>query len=366
MILRDYQTEGSEFLQTRRRGFVIAPAGSGKTIIGAHALSRRLGSGMSALWIANTKEQVEQAGVAISAMPGATGTEISVCCAAADPDPTSFDIIVFDEAHHLPATTWLDIASKGSDRILWGLSATPWHEDELRNLVVRSAFQEFFEIKRDRVMASGHLVPGKVYLHDLDRPGQFDAEIERRTVLEVQRRSRAFPGIAVWEHQRRAQWQITQEVVQANENRNGAIVALAVQESSVASVLILVFSIEHGEKLAAQIPGAVVVHSKLPKKRRAEVIAGFRAGTIPVMVSTSLADEGLDVPRAEVLILAAGGRSAGKLEQRAGRVLRPFAGKVAGRIHDFYDRGAVFANAQARSRMGTYERLGYEPEIRGY
>ena len=82
-----------------------------------------------------------------------------------------------------------------------------------------------------------------------------------------------------------------------------------------------------------------------------------------MLFSSSLADEGLDVPRASVLVLAAGGRSAGKLEQRAGRVLRPFEGKSAGVVHDFLDRGCLFGHAQARARTKVYEKLGYHPEV---
>jgi superfamily II DNA or RNA helicase len=107
----------------------------------------------------------------------------------------------------------------------------------------------------------------------------------------------------------------------------------------------------------------VLVHSKVGAKRRREIISAFRSGALRVLFATSLADEGLDVPRASVLVLVAGGRSAGKLEQRAGRVLRPFQGKESGVIHDFMDRGAVFAQAQARARWKVYEKLGYSPEL---
>ncbi len=357
--MRDYQSEGSDFLVPRKRGMVIAPAGSGKTIIGAHALSRVLRPGMKVTWIANTKEQVEQAGEAIGRMPGPSDVEIDIVCAAGNPETGDSDIVVFDECHHVPAVTWLDAAVKAKDKIIWGLTATPWHDDEIRNIVVKTLFNEFFRIERDRVLASGHLVEGKVWMHDLDLPGQFDKEIEEKVTIEVLRRARAFRGVPIFEHQRRAQWQITQEFVQANGARNSKIVDLI--HKCTDSTLVLIHSIDHGDFLATAVPGSLVVHSKLPKKKRTKAIEDFRSGALRVMFATSLADEGLDVPRASCLILAAGGRSAGKLEQRAGRVLRPFEGKESGIIHDFMDRGCLFALAQARARMKVYEDLGYEP-----
>lgn len=366
MILRDYQSESSTFLQARTRGMVVAPAGSGKTIIGAHALSKVLRPGMKVTWIANTREQVEQAGAAISRMPGPENVDINICCAAAAPDVSDSDVVVFDECHHIPAASWLAIfaSPSGKERIVFGLTATPWHEDEERNQVVRDVFKEFHTIERERVLASGHLVEGKVWMHDLDQPGQFDQEIDEQTLLETNRRCRAFPMIQRFEHERRVRWQITQEFVQKNEKRNHAIVALLNAETAAGqSSLALVFSIEHGENLAARIPAAGIVHSKLRIKERRRLIEAFRDGSLGVLFATSLADEGLDVPRASRLVLAAGGRSAGKLEQRAGRILRPFEGKARGVVHDFLDRGATFALAQARARMRVYENLGYDPDI---
>ena len=92
----------------------------------------------------------------------------------------------------------------------------------------------------------------------------------------------------------------------------------------------------------------------------AVAVAAFRAGGLKVLIATSLADEGLDVPRASVLILACAGRSAGKVEQRTGRVLRSFAGKDCGIIHDFTDTQHFMLHSQSKARMKLYQRLGYE------
>jgi superfamily II DNA or RNA helicase len=233
--------------------------------------------------------------------------------------------------------------------------------------MLRSTFLEFHTIGRELVLASGHLAPGKVFMHDLDTLGQFDQEIDARAAVLTNQRVRQFPMVPRFEHERRARWQVTQEFLQANVARNSAAVSIINAEAAAGqSVLALVFSIEHGEELTAKIPGAAIVHSKLGAKVRRGLIEAFRDGSLPVLFATSLADEGLDCPRASRLVLVAGGRSAAKLEQRAGRVLRPFLGKTRGEVHDFMDRGARFAVAQARARMATYSKLGYDPEILRY
>ncbi len=365
MTLRDYQQEAVSFLVPRRRGFVVAPAGAGKTVIAAQAASRVCRPGWVVHWLANTIEQVQQAEAAIGRTEGAEGVTFKVSCVAALPSLADANLVIVDEAHHTPAATWMStLQSIPPTAVLWGLSATPFGDDPIRNASVELAFAEFFKIDRARIEASGHLIKGAVTVYDLDRYGEFDDEIDAATAVETARRCRCFPSIPRFEHERRAAWQITQEKVQANAARNAAVIQLATAMSAAGeSVLVLVHSIEHGQRLAELIPNAACVYSKLPKKKRAELIEGLRSGSLTVLVATSLADEGLDVPRASRLILVAGGRSAGKLEQRAGRVLRPFEGKNGGLIFDFLDRGARFAHAQARARIAVYEKLGYNPKI---
>lgn len=335
--------------------------------------------------------------------------------------------------HHAPAQTWRNLVEQAKpDAVVWGFSATPWAENNPeRDEYLEREFQNFFVIERERVEASGHLIKGKVYLHDLDIPGQWDEEIAAKVTAEVDSRMRRYPilrdvkqvlglqsklkALAIrieakvglpalklaasgrmsadeqkalgidelvseavrltgerdklvrQEHSRRVQWQISQEYIQKNELRNSTAIELAKKEAEAGeSVLVLVHSIEHGEALAGHIPQSRLVHSKLGTKDRRERIEQFRSGDTPVLVATSIADEGLDVPRASRLVLVSGGRAAGKLEQRAGRVLRPFEGKNGGVIHDFLDRGILFAHQQAKARVRTYSKLGYDPETVEY
>jgi superfamily II DNA or RNA helicase len=284
------------------------------------------------------------------------------------PNLRTADVVVFDECHHVPAATWtVLIAQVKPDAVVWGLTATPDHADPDRNAAVEAAFPHRFTIDRQRLLDAGHLVPGTVYMHDVDKPGEFDAAIEAETLLITKQRVRRFPLVSPGEHYRRARWQVTQEYLQKNENRNSTAVELIKRDEGAGlSVLSLVHSIEHGTSLSLRVVGSALAHSTMGRGARRSAIQSFRDGTLRVLFATSLADEGLDVPRAASLVLVAGGRSAGKLEQRAGRVLRPFEGKQAGVIHDFLDRGSILAHAQARARMKVYEKLGYAPTVLSY
>ena len=383
MPLRDYQEEAIAFCAPKRRAFVHAPAGSGKTVIGAHLAARvAWKDGLNVGWLCNTQEQKQQAAEAISRVPCPYDLNVDIQCAAARPDFSRCDIIIVDEAHHLMAETWFKSAVVPS-AVIYGLSATPFVGEEERDEALREVFAgRFFTIDRKRLEDAGYLTPGKVYLLNLDEPGQFNEEVEAKTDVDLEKLLQRMPWIrprfnekeqrnewsspylkAQYEEQKsRIEWRITQELVQSNAARNAAAIALAKQESVTKSVLVLVQSIEHGEMLEQSIPGSVLIHSKVGKKRRREIMDGFRDGSIKVLIGTSLCDEGFDAPRAAVLILVAGGRSAARLEQRAGRVLRPFASKEAGIIYDFSDTGSTFGRAQANARRRVYNALGYAPE----
>lgn len=281
--------------------------------------------------------------------------------------------VVVHNCHHTPARTWKALADKAPPTArLWGLSATPWSSDPERNELIRNTFQNFHEVNRAELLAVGALEEGKALMWDLDEEGCFDEQVEANTQAEWLKAKGRFHYLKgdmfkakEQEQLRYIRWRHTQDALRLHTDRNDFACMKAAEEiANGQSVLMLVHAIEHGEQLAAAVPGSELVFSRIGARKRRERIAAFKAGELKCLIATSLADEGLDVPIASRLILVAGGRSAGKVEQRAGRVLRPYAGKTGGIIHDFLDRGATLANAQAWARMRTYEALGYQPEVR--
>lgn len=375
MNLRPYQEKAVEFLLANDdRAFIEAPAGSGKTIIAAAAhqfIAPKRGPSFRTLWIANTREQVDQAMSALQQFPCDGDVEVQVECAAADPDASGVDLLIVDEAHHLPAESWNRIASRLRPTArIWGFSATPWHDkDEDRNVVLRQRFKNFFAIDPDEVRASGHLAEGEVVFWDVDESGEFNEKIDSIAHPEIDRRlrriSKSHPRFDEFEAKITSEetWRATLPFVQGNPKRNTRIIDLAREEQEAGhSVLVLVASIAHGRLLAGPT-GGTLCYSAMGAKKRKAAIEGTRSGDIRCLIATSLADEGMDIPRLSRLILACGGRSSTKLTQRIGRILRPFEGKDTGLCHDFFDRGAALACAQAWARYRKYNELGYPTRI---
>jgi len=354
--LKPHQQEAVEWLAGRRRGLVVSPAGSGKTIIAAAALRRVIEARFRARavrvgWIANTQEQVEQAREAIARV--GVEAECTVACAAGCQDWTSADVLIVDEAHHALAPSWAgQIAAAQGAR--WGFTATPPEDkDELARLL--ELFSEALWVEREEVEEM--MVPAFVRMiatSDQSLTAGMDKLINRE--LSRRRRFSQIPEQELW-GQIAFRVCIDVGIVQ-NVGRNGYVITKALQHAT-DQVLILVNKVEHGQFLGERIPGAVVCFSKMGAKARRAAMDGFRAGAIQCLVATSLADEGLDLPNANVLILACGGRSSAKTEQRTGRVLRGNVGKNHGLIYDFHDTAHPLMTKHSLARMEFYRRLGY-------
>lgn len=91
-------------------------------------------------------------------------------------------------------------------------------------------------------------------------------------------------------------------------------------------------------KYAAQFTSAgfpsACIEAGTPKQERARSIAGFKAGKLRMLTNVFVLTEGVDVPAAEVCILARNPGHASTYLQMVGRVLRPAPGKSHGLLID--------------------------------
>lgn len=366
MILTSYQQEGIAWLATKRRGILVCPAGGGKSLLLAAALARVLAAKprtakVRAGWLCNTIEQKQQAEDALAVYPEiALLADVTIACGAAGKDWSAMDILIIDECHHIGSESWGQQVRtcKGA---AWATTATPEVGDYVRDAALVKLFDgNLFEIKRDEVMDSGRLVPGRVVmLNETDACGAAIDYEEAALYLKLRRFSKMDDDTL----RKNTKWMAIASIgISANVARNDAVVINASYHAKkMDSVLVLVNAKEHGEVLAQRIGnGALMVHSGLGKKKRAQAIADFRSGALRCMCATSLADEGLDIPRANVLILASGGQSRVKTIQRTGRVMRAFPGKTEGLVYDFEDTAHRTMRRHAENRMSIYRELGYK------
>ena len=101
---------------------------------------------------------------------------------------------------------------------------------------------------------------------------------------------------------------------------------ISVFEENKVSSITLVQQYLHGDTLAElkKIPFIKGCHTR---KQRKDAINKMRTGEQASSVATTLADEGLDIPRLGGVVISGGGNSVTRIFQRIGRTLRVFPGK---------------------------------------
>lgn len=165
----------------QRNGVLVAPAGSGKTVIGLNYVHRM---GQPALWLTHTTDlmyqTVERAYDALTGVgkvgilgdgkqEWGSGKLIVATMQTLQANPHLIDAlnpligtVVVDEAHHFPAPAFIDVAGKFAAANMLGLTATPDRKDRLEVYMYRGIGPLVYEIKRDGLYDSGRLIKPKV------------------------------------------------------------------------------------------------------------------------------------------------------------------------------------------------------------
>ena len=92
----------------------------------------------------------------------------------------------------------------------------------------------------------------------------------------------------------------------------------------------------------------VLTHHTRPAERKA-MLTAFRSGTWPVLVTSKVLNEGVDVPEASVGIIVSGSGSVREHVQRLGRILRPQDGKLA-MLYELVSAGTAEGYTSERRR----------------
>lgn len=357
MILRPHQEKVVRWARERSHGLVISPAGSGKSLMMAaiakefiHKYNEPIGV------LAPTNETCAQCYTAMESL-GVDMSFMEIRCPHLSVDFSNKGLVLVDECKHFPTNLYKSCFKSGLPNAMFGFDATPFKDfDDERNEELSAIFGDQ-SITIDRSEIGESLCEASVVLSD-STDANLEDRINSNTEKLVGIRKR-FMRIPEGELRAMCLWQSIIDIgIVNNRARNLQVVRWAKTHPG-EQVLALVPSVTLGEQLEAQIPNSLCVHSKLGAKKRKAAMDSFRAGDLKCMIATSLADEGLDLPNAKVLILVSGGRSSQKTVQRTARVLRSHHSKDGAIIYDFKDTFHPLAAKHATLRQGIYKELGY-------
>ncbi|MGQ9590870.1 MAG: DEAD/DEAH box helicase [Planctomycetota bacterium] len=382
--LRPYQEEALRAWKAAgERGLVALPTGAGKTRLSVRAI---LALARPAIVLVPTRQLLRQWIEAIAQYyPGPIGAwgdggreiqPITVSTYASaraglERFGDRFDILVVDEAHHLPSPQLAQTARMAIAPSRLGLTGSPPEDRAQRDVVEDVLGPTCFALPAAR-LAGTYLAPYevKVLLAKLDRAERAAYDRLRASFL------RAFRPFA--EAQPEAPW--TEFVRQASASPEGReslrafrasreILARAKSKFLILDALLdahrdepkLVFA---GDNAAAyEISRRFLVPAitcETRRAERAEILERFARGVYRTIVSAKVLNEGLDVPEASVAIVTGGTSSPLEHAQRIGRVLRPAHGKKA-IVYELVAPGT--ADWRASERRGRSNVLSAAPEV---
>ncbi|MEZ6184637.1 MAG: DEAD/DEAH box helicase family protein [Planctomycetota bacterium] len=334
-----------------RRGLVVLPTGSGKTVVAALAIRD---AARATLVVVPTIDLLHQWHGVLSkhfqAPVGAIGggefdvqdlTVITYDSAYLHLERLGdrFGLVVFDEAHHLSGPSYQQAAVLALAPYRLGLTATPneEHAGRIAELVGPVVFRREIGDLAGEFLSSYETVTLRVPLSPEERAAYEEARgTYRRFVdeqgirlggrfgwarfLEATSRSReGRQAFLAWREQRRLSMGAEAKFAQLE-----TILARHREER----VVVFTHDNDTAYAVSRRFLVPVITHqTRGPERRR--ILAGLREGTLPVVATSRVLNEGVDVPEVSVGVVLSGSATVREHVQRLGRILRPGEGKHA-------------------------------------
>lgn len=230
--------------------------------------------------------------------------------------------VIADEAHHVSAPTWEAVMNRCYAKYRFGFTAS--------------------ETRADGMHPTMKFIVGPV-IHKM----KFSSTVK----LTVEPTQTGFRYL----YRGRWDWMPLLEALTADEGRNRKIAEVIDREIADGnSVLVLSRRIGHLGNIAGFVQAdAEILTGKRSRTDRKRILRDFRDGRLKCLLATQLADEALDVPRLNRVVLTFPGKHEGRIIQQIGRALRTHPSKSDAKIYDMVDEVGVLRH-QYSQRVKTY------------
>jgi superfamily II DNA or RNA helicase len=349
-----HQTEALEaWWQQGGRGVVVLPTGTGKTHVAVLAIQK---AGRPTLVVTPTLDLLNQwygellvaFDVPVGLVGGGTYDFQPLTVTTYDSAHIHlerwghrFGLLVFDECHHLPGATYMNAAVGSLAPFRLGLTATPERTDgqevlmdglvgptvyrrEIKELAgdylaeyrAERLYVELSPEEEARYREAREVYKRFCYDHAISMGG---AHGWQRFIQETCRSKEGRAAFQAYREQRRlslaapAKLQVLQKLLERHRRDRA-----------------LIFTYDNATvyQIARRFLVPAVTHQTKAKERRA-ILDGFQSGDYPVVVTSRVLNEGVDVREANVGIVLSGSGTVREHVQRLGRLLRKHGDKQA-------------------------------------
>ena len=359
------QFRAAKALLENETGVLVAPPGSGKTVVGAYLVAVRPQSSLIlvhrqplaeqwraqlALFLGIQERQVGRIGSGRSKPNGRLDVAMLQSLVRRDSVRdlvADYGQVIVDECHHVPAVSFERVLQEVRARYVIGLTATPKRRDG-HDPILRMQCGPVRFIVSQHDEADGRQVEHRLVV----RETEFRAD-----EAVVQAGIQSVYGRMVLDRQRNRR--IVEDVLEAlAEGR---------------SPIVLTERKDHLERLAAELQGfvrnLVVLRGGLSAKERQAATGqleeiGDREVRL-VLATGRYIGEGFDYPRLDTLFLTMPISWKGTLIQYVGRLHRRHAGKSEVLVYDYVDRYVPMLVRMFDKRLRTYRAMDYAIEDKG-
>ena len=386
LTLRPDQCQAADaFHDAAGRGVIVMPTGTGKTVVAIEILLRTQASVLIVVpvrdlmyqWHAKILQATgTDAGLIGDGVHRVSPISVSTYDSAAihmSRIGDRFEMIIFDEVHHLAGSWRADAARMSAARWRLGLTATPPTDPDrlagLNDLVGPVVHRQSIAGAAGQTLAAYKIKRIAVAMTQTEQTAYRDAS---QLVQQFVADRRELDSTFIWEQIHAV---IAGPDVAAATRARAALIAFRskrkIEEQAAGKFRVLedLFRLHFGEPVIVFCGSNVMARavslrflvpcllSHCAKKERREYLEGFAAGRYPVLVANRVLDEGVDLPEVKVAIVLGGTASGRQATQRLGRVLRRGGGNQTAVLYEVVtaETGEVI-RSRTRRRGEAYQR----------
>ncbi len=359
--LYDYQKEAVAVIKDNENGVLVAPTGTGKTVIAVKMIAERNRPAIILVhrnnlieqWIDSIcrfipeieKKDIGVLGAGRKKLKGKI--DIAMLQSLSNKEGISeltngYEFVIIDECHRLPTVTFEPVIKSIAARYILGLTATPKRKDQFQKIIYMQCGPIIHTIE-------------DVYKESQNRQVEF-----RET--DVPEMDRNQPVHLLWENlinnKERNDLIIGDIISLLSEKRSPVILSDRVEHISM-------LEIELGNKKPDEIPVYKLIGGMGKKERnyiKESIVNNLKENKVFCLFATgSLIGEGFDIPELDTLLITLPISFKGRLTQYVGRLHRATGeDKKEIVVYDYVDACSGMTISMFKKRLPAYRKLGYE------